>query len=287
MDIKEYEKNLNNITFNDYYNKLKLLSKSIFKWGNLPNGIDEKWIEDMLFHEGKCMFFKDKNLGLMVAKCGEMELNHYDEPIFLTPNATNYFNPKMYENGVDCVLIRNNDEMIPTCRSIKLYAYRLTDITRTIDINISAQKTPVLIVCNDKQKLTLKNIFKQWNGFEPVIYGDKDLDLNGVKVLKTDAPIVFPQLQIEKNHIWNECMTFLGVNNANMDKRERLVDDEVQANDEQIELYAQVAYKARKKAAEAINAMFGTNITVEFRMVSEGVFNAPQPVQNVANDSEV
>ena len=267
--MKSIAETLNDRTYTDYYYRLMLIARSVFQWDNLPNNINEKWIERYLFLQGECMFFKDKNLGLMAAKCGEMELNHYDEPIFLTPNATNYFNPKMYENGVDCVLIRNNDEMIPTCRSIKLYAYRLTDITRTIDINISAQKTPVLIVCNDKQKLTLKNIFKQWNGFEPVIYGDKDLDLNGVKVLKTDAPIVFPQLQIEKNHIWNECMTFLGVNNANMDKRERLVDDEVQANDEQIELYAQVAYKARKKAAEAINAMFGTNISVKFNSAWE------------------
>lgn len=284
MNFKQYEKSLNDRTFNDYYNKLKLLAKSIFKWENLPNGIDEKWIEDMLFHEGKCMIFKDDVLGLMVAKCGEIEVNHYDEPAYLTPIATNYFNSKMYENGVDCVLIRNNDEMIPTASSIGLYAYRLTDITRTIDINIAAQKTPVLILCKEKQKITFKNIYKQWNGFEPVVFGDKELDLSGVKVLKTDAPVVFPQLQIEKNHIWNECMTFLGVNNANMDKRERLVDDEVQANNEQIELYAQVAYKSRKAAADAINALFGTNITVEFRMVSEGVFDAPETDQE---DKEV
>lgn len=284
MNFKQYEKTLNDRTFNDYYNKLKLLAKSIFKWENLPNGIDEKWIEDMLFHEGKCMIFKDDTFGLMVAKCGEIEVNHYDEPAYLTPIATNYFNSKMYENGVDCVLIRNNDEMIPTASSIGLYAYRLTDITRTIDINIAAQKTPVLILCKEKQKLTFKNIYKQWNGFEPVVFGDKELDLSGVKVLKTDAPVVFPQLQIEKNHIWNECMTFLGVNNANMDKRERLVDDEVQANNEQIELYAQVAYKSRKAAADAINALFGTNISVEFRMVSEGIFDAPETDQE---DKEV
>lgn len=271
MNFKEYGKRLNNTTFNEYRKKLKLLAKTAFKWNNLPNGIDEKWIEEYLYSEGKCMFFKDDTLGLMVAKCAEGGmLNPYDEPTILRPVATNYTISREYENNVDCVLIRNNDEMTPTASSINLYAYRLTDITRTIDINIAAQKTPVLVLCTDKQKQTLKNVFAQWDGFEPVIYGDKELDLSGVKVLKMDAPIVFDKLQIEKNHIWNECMTFLGINNANMDKRERLVDDEVQANNEQIEMFAQVMLKSRQRACELINGMFGTNISVEFRNGTEG-----------------
>ena len=265
MNFKDIEKRLNDMTFRDYYKKLKLLAKSVYKWNNLPNGIDEKWIEEFLFSEGKCMFFKHKELGFMVSKCTETGINVYDEPTHLKPVATNFSDSESYENYEDAFLIRNNDDMLPTSSSVMLYAYRLTDLTRTIDINISAQKTPVLILCKEKQKLTLKNIYKQWNGFEPVIYGDKEVDLSGVKVLKTDAPIVFDRIQIEKNHIWNECMTFLGINNANMDKRERLVDDEVQANNEQVEMFALIGLKARQRACELINAKYGTNITVEFR----------------------
>lgn len=268
LDFNNYKKTLNNATFTEYYKKLKLLAKSVFKWNNLPNGINEKWIEDFLFSDGKCMFFKHKTLGLMVAKCSEGgTLNEYDEPTLLRPIINSYIGDcGKYENGSECVLIRNNDDSIPTARSIKLYAYRLTDITRTIDINISAQKTPILILCTDKQKATLKNVYNQYDGYERVIYGDKDIELNGVKVLKTDAPIVFDKLQIEKNHIWNECMTFLGINNANMDKRERLVDDEVQANNEQIEMFAQLMLKAREQACVEINKIFNTNISVEFRV---------------------
>lgn len=267
LNFNNYAKTLNNVTFVDYYNKLKMLAKSSFEWENLPNNIDEKWIEDMLFHYGKCMFFKDETLGLMVAKCTEGGfVNHYDEPTKLTPVATNFpGNIKQYENNIDCVLIRNNDDMIPTQRSVMLYAYRLTVLSRTIDINIEAMKTPVLINCTDKQKNTLKQVYKQWNGCEPVIFGSKDLETEEIKVLKTDAPIVFDKLQIEKNHIWNECMTHLGINNANMDKRERLVDDEVQANNEQIEMFALSMLKSRQEACKRINSMFGTNINVKFR----------------------
>lgn len=266
-EFREYERNLNELTFRDYYNRLSLLAKSVFKWNNLPNGIDEKWIEKYLFSEGKCMFFKDSEKGFMVTKLGEGgTLNYYDEPTLLRPVATNYESiVRDYENDTECVLIRNNDDMIPTRSTIRLYAYRLADISRTIDINVAAMKTPVLITCTEKQRTTLKNVYRQWNGFEPVIFGSKDLDLEGIKVLKTDAPIVFDKLQIQKHHIWNECMTFLGINNANMDKRERLVDDEVQANNEQIEMSVDVMLKSRELACKKINALFGTNISVEVR----------------------
>lgn len=265
--LRELEKNMNSLVFRDYYKRLSLLAKSVFKWNNLPNGIDEKWVERYLFSEGKCMFFKDFEKGFMVTKCTEGGLlNPYDEPTFLIPVATNSDSDcKEYENGVDCVLIANNDDMFPTRSTIELFAYRLTNISRTIDINIDAMKTPVLITCNEKQRTTLKNVYRQWNGFEPVIFGSKDLDLSGINVLKTDAPIVFDKLQIQKHHIWNECMTFLGINNANMDKRERLVDDEVQANNEQVELSVDAMLKARESACKKINALFGTNIGVELR----------------------
>jgi len=274
LNFNNYAKSLNNSTFIDYYNKLKMLAKSSFKWNGLPNGIDEKWIEDFLFHDGKCMFFKDATVGLMVSKCSDGGLvNHYDEPTKLRPVATNFPGQlKEYENNIDCVLIRNNDDMIPTNRTIMLYAYRLTVLSRTIDINIEAMKTPVLITCNEKQKNSLKQVYKQWNGCEPVIFGSKDLDTAGVNVLKTDAPIVFDKLQIEKHQVWNECMTFMGINNANMDKRERLVDDEVQANNEQVEMFALAMLKSREEACKRINEMFGENITVEFRnAVNENV----------------
>lgn len=268
LDFNKYQKQLNNQTFTDYYNRLQLLARSVFKWNNLPNGISEKWIEKYLFFEGRCMFFEDPELGFMVTKCtdGGM-INFYDEPTLLRPVATNYKNiQKSYKNGSECVLICNNDDKIPTIGTIQQYAYRLADISRTIDININAQKTPVLITCNKNQLESLKNVYRQWNGNEPVIYGSKDLEvLASVGVLKTDAPIVFDKLQIHKHDIWNEVMTFLGINNANMDKRERLVDDEVQANNEQIEYCGQLMLKAREEACKQINEIFRTNISVEFR----------------------
>ena len=269
------------LTFQDNLIRLSLLAQTVFKWNGLPNNIDEKHLERYLFNEGRCMFYKDQSVGWIITKCVDAgTLNFYDEPTQLLPVATDAAELDMTtrEPGEDCVLIYNNDYGYPTARTIMMYAARLTEMQRTIDINIHAQKTPVLIKASDKTRLSAKQIYAKWSGFEPLIITDKNLQ-DGVEmeVLSIAAPIVFDKLAIEKNKLWNECMTFLGINNANMDKRERLVDDEVQANNEQIGYSAEVMLKSRQRAAEAMSKLCGCNITVELRRAQKPLLGAEQP----------
>lgn len=281
LSMKSFAKQMNDLTFTDYFYRLSLLARSVFKWENLPNGMDEKWIEKFLFKHGKCVFFKDPTKGFMVAECNPSStLNNYEEPVSVMPTGIDVEAVDLTVNQ-DCVLIRNNDDMIPTSVPVQLFAYRLADISRTIDINVKAQKTPVFILGTEKQKLTLKNLYIQYDGNEPVIYGDKSLDPEAIKVLRTEAPIVFPELQVQKQTLWNECLTFLGINNANTEKRERLITEEVSANNEHIDLSADCLLKARQRAAEQINSLFGTEITVTLRRERD-----PECMQDTQNISE-
>ena len=269
-------RDITQLTFFDMYTRLMMLAQAVFKWEGLPNGIDEKHIERFLFHEGRCMFFRDPMKGWMVAKCTDQGwLNYYDEPTHLTPAAANcdMMLSKPYEVGMECAVIFNNDYAIPTHRTISLYAARLADIQRTMDVNINAMKTPVIIKCNDKQRLSVENMYRQVDDYKVKIVVDKTMETDEIKVLNVAAPVVFDKLAIEKSRMWNEVMTFLGVNNANMDKRERLVDDEVQANNEQIMLSAQMMLKARERAAETMSKLCGQKITVttrDLRRFAEG-----------------
>lgn len=260
-------------TFQDYYYRLAMLAQTRYKWNGLPNNIDERHVERFLFNEGRCMFFRDKTVGWMVAKCAEAgSLNYYDDPTTLLPVATNFMpdTPESYENGESAVLILNNDYARPTAHTIMLFAARLTELQRTADINIHAQKTPVILKTTEKQRLSAKSVYNQWNGFEPLIIADKAID-EGItmEAIRIDAPVVFDKLTIERNKTWQECMTFLGIDNANTDKRERLVDDEVRANNQQIDLSAHVMLKARQKAAEQMSKLCGCKITVELRDVQK------------------
>lgn len=277
LSMKSVAETLNNRTYTSYYNRLKLIAGVRYEWIGLPNNIQERWIEKYLYYYGSCVFFKDENMGLMVAKVQNSgQLNNYDEHTRVIPFGTNYKKGKSLKVDEECIVIRNNDDSIPTMPDIELFAFRLSNCTRTADVNIHAQKTPKVVLCNEKQKLSFKLMMKQVDDFETAVYGSKDLDLNGIETLDITSPIVFDKMELEKHAIWNEAMTFLGINNANQDKRERLVDDEVQANNEQVEYNAKIGLKSRQDAAKQINKLFGTNIRVRMRKLDSELLSEPQ-----------
>ena len=262
----------NNMTFSYYYYKLMLVARSLFEWENLPNNMDERWIEKYLFTSGKCIFYKDPTMGFMVAGLAQQgSINCYGDPTSVWPVAENYtYNGEKLVNGENCYVIRNNDLMLPNFPIIRHYAYKLCNIDRAIDTNVEAVKTPIIVRCSEKQKLSLKNAINQRKDNEPVIWSSDLADINEmVDTLTTNAPIVFPQLQTQKHMILNEVFTDLGINNANMDKRERMVANEVEANNEQVKACEDVMLKARQQACKEINRIFGTNISVKRRKLEE------------------
>ena len=255
---------LNSWTTIDYLNRLKEYALNMFEWINLPKTVDARFIELVLFEEGKINFFEDKLIGFLALRVNESgKQNVYNEFDKKHIYANNGFS--RVRNLRNSVTIYNNYLRTPTYTTVNLYAIRLARVTRAIDLNIEAQKTPVLITCPENQKLSLKNVYEQYKGNAPVIYTDSEFNLDSIKVLKTDAPFVVDKLTLYKHDIWNEVMTFLGVNNSNQDKKERLVANEVDANDEQIEQARFNMLDARKDACKKINDMFGLNIDVKFR----------------------
>lgn len=255
---------LNAYTTIDYLTRIKEYALNTFKWVNLPKSVDARFIEEQLFEKGKICFFKDKNLGFLCLPVNEDGIL----------NIYNYFNiRRIYaSNGFrrtrkisNSVIIYNNYLKTPTFITANLYAIRLSQVQRTIDINLNAQRTPILISCTPQQRLTLKNIYKQYEGNEPVIFADSEFNVDSVRVLNTKAPYLVNDLALYKHDLWNEVFTFLGINNANQDKRERLVASEVDANDEQVEQARFNMLDARLDACKLINDMFGLDISVKFR----------------------
>lgn len=254
---------LNNRTYIDYFDRLKMLAVSMFEWENLPETMNSRFLELTLFDYGIACFVFDDNLGFLNLKCTpSAELNVYEESIKYTAYSLNY--NKIY-NRDDIILVRNNLLQLPTFRTIELFANRLYEAERTINVNIKTQKTPVLIKCNEKQRLTLKNVYKNYEGNEPVIFGDKDLDISNFEVLKTDAPFIADKMIEYKKSVWNECLSFLGVNNLETEKKERLIVDEVNANNQMIQLSAETMLLTRQEACKEFNKKYGLNISVNLR----------------------
>lgn len=258
---------LNNATYLDYYKRLRLLALSLFKWENLPDTMNARFLEKTLYMFGLACFCYDDVLGWLSLRCiPSAELNVYEEALKYTAYSINY--TKTFSRD-DIILVRNNLDQIPTDLTIQLFARRLYEAERTIDVNIKGQKTPVLIKCDEKQRLTLKNIYMNYDGNAPVIFGDKNLDTTGFEVLQTNAPYVTDKLQEYKRNVWSEALSFLGVNNVADEKAERLVTDEVNANNEMIDLSAETMLLTRQQAAKELNETYGFNVTVKQRTFEE------------------
>lgn len=277
---------LNNKTYIDYYNRLMELALNVFEWENLPPSVDERFLELTLYEMGYCLYFNDEIIGNLALTCtigGQLDV--YRIPVLRRAYAVNGYN-KMCSTK-DSVLIFNNYLHTPTQLTIELFARRLYEIERAIDVNVKAQKTPTLILSSEQQRLTMQNLYMQYDGNEPFIFGDKNMDIEGIKSLKTDAPFVADKLENLKHQIWNEALTFCGIENSNQDKKERLVSDEVGSNYGNIEAQRNVMLNARKQAVKKINAMFGTNIDVHFRSNLATMVNVDNVSRETLEESEV
>jgi hypothetical protein len=273
---------LNNKTYIDYYDRLMELALNVFEWENLPPTVDERFLELTLYEMGYCLYFDDPIIGNLALTCtigGRLDV--YRIPILRRAYAVNGYN-KMC-SAKDSVLIFNNYLHTPTLLTIELFARRLYEIERAIDVNVKGQKTPKAILSSEQQRLTMKNLFMQYDGNEPFIFGDKNLDIEGIKSLDIGSPFVADKLQILKHQIWNEALTFLGIENSNQDKKERLVSDEVGSNYGNVEAQRNVMLNARRQAVKKINAMFGTDINVKFRSNLTTMVNT----ENVPKETEV
>lgn len=253
----------NNASFMEYYNRLTELSIAMFKWTGVPDTLDIRFLELILFGDGMAVFFKDDDIGYLALRCMiGGHLNLYQIPDERTAYASNGYNMPLNEKN--SVIIFNNKLHTNSVLTVENFARRLWNLDRTIDINCNAQKTPVLISCDETQRLTLKNVYMQYEGNYPVICGDKNLNPNSLKVLSTGAPYVADKLYMLKTQIWNEALTYLGISNVNMTKKERLITDEVIRNQGGVIANRNSRLKERQWACEQINRMFGLHMWVEF-----------------------
>jgi len=278
---------LNNETFQDYLYRLRKLALSRFKW-TLPKSMNEIWLEKSLYEFGMASFLKDKNYGLINTKCcSSGDLNIYGLPTRLNCYSFEYQSIRKLYTGLEgkteaqieylenseAILVPNNWDFIPTESTLLLYAYRLYQADRTCDVNIGAMRTPVLILVPENQKLAMENLYVQYEGNRPVIFGDKDsLSPDSIRSIKTEAPFIADKIMDYKKKIWNEALTFLGINNIQEDKKERLITDEANQNNEVINLNLQSYLEPRQEACRQFNEKFrltGTDKEIKVQLASD------------------
>lgn len=264
--IQQESEFLNNATYIDYYTRIKEMAINAFEWINLPVTCDERFLELCCFEQGLSLFFKDEVMDKFLNMRGVLsgELDIYNIPIRRDAYASNgYFNSLTADNSV---IIFNNYLHTPTEMTVRLYAKRLYQVQRIIDVNINNQRNPVVIVTTENQKMSAINSWMNYDGNQPVIIIDEAFEnSNQYKVLNANAPYNIDKLNDYKNQIWNEALAFCGIEAIGNDKKERQLVNEVQSNFGRIEAQRNVMLNARKQACKEINAMWGLDVDVRFR----------------------
>ena len=294
---------LNDATFNDYLERFKRVALSIFEWVNLPSSMSARWLERCLYYYGQATLLKDKKYGFINTKCTNSgDINIYGLPTYLNCFSYDYHENRRLYTGLnplltdeekektqydECILVMNNWERISTYATMQLFALRLYEAERTCDVNIKAQKTPVLLVVDEKQRLFMENLYNQYNGNQPFIFGDSgQFNSDILKSIKTDAPFVATDIMKYKEQIWNEALQFLGINTLTTEKKERLITDEANANNELINLNLQSFLAPRLEACKQFNEKFGltgTNKEISVRVRSD-LYNIIKKEMSVTKD---
>ena len=268
-DRNELFDNVN--SFIKYRDQLMELGMSMFAWdfSRIPvkqrEFLNERQIELNEYFKGATVFFKDEELGvylcLPVILGGNFDLA--DIPRDRTAYAKNGYRKRL--DDTNSVIIYNNYLRKPSCYTVNHYANRLADLENAIDVNCKAQKTPVAIICDENERLSMEQAYNKFEGNYPFIFGEKELNVKGIKAISTGAPFVADKMYQIKMQIWNECLTHLGISNISYQKKERLVSDEVIRNMGGTIASRYSRLEARREAVIKINDMFGIDISVDFR----------------------
>ena len=259
--------------------EFKNLAINRFSWENLPIGLTSEQMENLLITRGEMMCFKDDKQGIFILPCfGTTDINVYGLPTEYEIKGENgrYTKTLSIDDGV---LIKNNPMGSSDLPVLEIFAKRIDDVEMTQDVNLFQQCMPKVILADEDSKLTVKNIIDQIRKFKFVITGKKTLanNISQSDVLDTSAPYVLDKLQQQKQDLKNELLTYLGINNNNNIKKERMVVDEVNANNEYTSINLDLMYDLREKACKEINEKFGLNISVKKREVEENGKNNINP----------
>ena len=298
---------LNDETYIDYLSRFRRIALSMFEWVGLPKTMNARYLEQCLFYNGQATLLYDEKYGFINTKCaGNGYVNIYGLPskfncfsysynsmrdLYMGLDSNLSDEEKEENKGSECILVMNNWDRTPTVGSMELFAYRLYLAQRSCDVNISSQRFPVMVVGDEKQRLMLENLYSQYNGNQPFIFGNKDqLTGNELKAINTQAPYVVDKITEYKKEIFNEALTYLGINNMSVSKKERLTENESMENNELVNLNLQSMLAPRMEACRLFNEKFGLTgtdkeISVRVRSDLENIIKENQSIVSDYQDN--
>lgn len=270
----------NDATFLYYYKKIIELGAASIRYKNCPQSINQRFLQLAIINDGKALLFQDDILGYLGLRLSPSSgFDAYGDPVGRRAYGVNGYNAERTDKN--SVIIYNNYMRTSSIPEITLFADRLALLDRIMDINVNAQKTPLFVRCSEEQRLSILNMYKNYDGNEPIIYGTKELDPQALEAFVTGAPYVAGNLYELKTKIWNEVLTYWGIANISYTKKERMISDEVNRGLGGVMANRAIRLNEQIAALDRFNEMFGTNIIPYFDE------NCAECVDDIATEEEV
>jgi hypothetical protein len=259
----------NHLVVQSWLNRIVELALCVFEYHNVPDTIDIRYLEKTLITKGCAAWFRDDVTGALLALQGvtQGQFDVYGNPRIRQAVGYNGYTRTVSDS--DSVLMWNNYQRVPSYPVLLNYARQIADIERIIEVNVSGQKTPKIIQCSKDQFLSFKNIEMKTEGNQKYIFIDNELNPNLLKVLDMTVPYVADKLYDIKNLLIAECLSYIGIPANAIEKKERINLLELELSNANTDAQRYTRLISRQEALEAINKMFGTNISVEFRFKGE------------------
>lgn len=244
-----------------YYYRLYLLKKLFGRFGfsGIPEGWDVDYMLETLFLNG---FFTvtDTAAGVLPLQCGLSGIN-----VFGKPTTAVIANPVLgnFERtiDVDCVICQLQPNYEGVYPLINRYSILLAMCDSSIAVNLMNTKAAWIFGASSKaQAETFKQLYDKISCGEPAVFMKDGINEEQFFTMPAKQNFIADNVQLLKRKIINEFLTEIGINNSNLDKRERLTDDEVNANDQEVIANIQCWIDNISIGIAKINQMFDLNL---------------------------
>lgn len=261
----------NGINYDFIENNLKDLSLDLFEYDGVPDIIDIDYFETILMRDGKGGLLYHHSYGYMGLRVNASEgRNVYGKPSKFNLLGENGFNIQNLVEGKDFILVKNTPKERSLWRIIEEYAKRIKNTMETLDVRTNAHKVPYIVTTNPRNELSVKLLTEKVLNNEIAVIGDKAfLETDPIKPFDLKVDFINDKLQDQINDMFGEILTIMGIDNNSIDKGERLIVDEVNANNDIINRNLGMMLKQRQKAVERFNELYGTSMSVKLRFENQ------------------
>lgn len=262
--------------YSDYLTRMCDIYMNLYLFENVPETIDIRFLVKTMMQRPGIAVFRDEIMDEVLA----LPFNAFSRPdIYNNPVDINVYSANGYTRTLhrgEFAIIWSSYMRFTPFVTIELFAQKMAQVQNTILVNLNNQKTPKIIKTSANASLSTENILKDIEGYVPVVKVDETFNTDNLSSIDITVPYIVDKLDIHKNMVWNEFLTWCGIENGNMDKKERMVASEVMANYGNVEMGRNTGLAARKEGLRDANRLFGLNMQVRFNSEIPTMLNSPE-----------